>query len=120
MVAFKTKKILLIFMIRDCLQATRKYEPLIMKNNQLQNLKLLSYDELVKRKKTATGAIIGFGIVVVFAAIAGIYIALSKKQYALVAVTLSIPLTILPIAIVLGNINKELKLRNSTNNNQNL
>lgn len=81
-----------------------------MKNNKLAEL---TSEQLEARKKTLTGALIGLAIVMVIACSVLFYIAITKKNYALMTVCTGCFITLLPSVIGLKQINTEIKSRES-------
>lgn len=81
-----------------------------MKNNKLAEL---TSEQLEARKKTLTGALIGLAIVMIIACSVLFYIAITKKNYALMTVCTGCFITLLPSVIGLKQINAEIKSRES-------
>ncbi len=76
----------------------------------MNTLSELSLDELIKRKLTLKGALIGFGILIGFVIL--IFFFLKPRPLLLVPV-ISFPITLLPVFISLKSINDEIRSRNS-------
>ncbi len=79
-------------------------------NNKFKNLTLT---ELVAMQKKLKAATIGLGIVMAVACIALIYFSINGGNFALIAVGITCPMTLLPSVVNLFQINAEIKLRNS-------
>ncbi|RBQ03075.1 hypothetical protein DRW42_23615 [Pedobacter miscanthi] len=74
----------------------------------------LSIEELYKKKQMIKGALIGLGLVMLAAFIVLIYLVITAKTpKVLAAVPISCMLALLPAFISLGQINNEIKNRNS-------
>ena len=80
-----------------------------MKKNSL--LTELNLDQLEKKKKLITGALIGLGSVILIASIVIIYIAVTTKKLGLIAVCFGSFITLLPLFINMQQINSEIKRR---------
>lgn len=72
----------------------------------------LTLEELQSRKNKTKSAIIGLGIVMFVAVATLIYLAISNKNYALIAVGMGSLISLLPSVIVLNQIETEIKSRN--------
>lgn len=81
-----------------------------MKNNKLADL---TSEQLEAKKKTLTGVLIGLGIVIIIACSVLFYIAITKKNYALMTLCTGCVITLLPSVISLKQINTEIKSRES-------
>lgn len=81
-----------------------------MKTSKLSEL---SIEELESKKKTILSATIGLGIVMIIACCALFYVAITSKNFALIAVAIGSTLTIMPSFISIGQINAEIKSRKS-------
>lgn len=81
-----------------------------MKTNKLSELTL---EELHKEKKTLKGVLIAFSIVMLIACAGLLYLIIKKQNFALIAVIPGCMLTLLPTFIRLGQINTEIKSRNT-------
>ena len=79
-----------------------------MKNN---NLSEQSLESLTKQRNLLKGVAIGFGIVLLIAFSIILYVALQKRNFALIAVLPASLITLLPILIRFGQINTEIKSR---------
>lgn len=79
-----------------------------MKNN---NLTQYSIAELIKQKKTFTGILVGFAIIMLSASAILLFLILKHKNLALVATIPCLFVTLLPVAIRLNQINTEIKSR---------
>ncbi|WP_293305351.1 hypothetical protein [Pedobacter sp. UBA5917] len=74
----------------------------------------LSIEELYKKKQTIKGALIGLGVVMLAAFAVLLYLVVTAKTpKALAAIPISCMLALLPAFISLGQINTEIKNRNS-------
>jgi uncharacterized membrane protein YqhA len=73
----------------------------------------LSIEELVMKKKKLRGVIIGIGMVIIFACALLIYLAIIKKNIALVVVAISCAVALLPSFLGLNQIDEEIKSRYS-------
>jgi hypothetical protein len=74
----------------------------------------LSVQELYKKKQTLQGVLIGLGLVLLAASVIILYLAFSSKMpKVLIIVPLCCSLTFLPALISLGQINTEIKNRES-------
>lgn len=82
-----------------------------MKTNT--KLSELTTEELIKQQKTLKGALIGFGIVMLLACGGLLFLIIKNKNFALFAVIPGCMLTLLPAFIRLGQLNTEIKSRNS-------
>ncbi|PTT04050.1 hypothetical protein DBR11_00600 [Pedobacter sp. HMWF019] len=76
----------------------------------MKTLSELSLDELIKRKLTLKGALIGFGILIGLVVL--IFCFLKPKPILLVPV-IAFPITLLPVFISLKSINDEIRSRGS-------
>lgn len=72
----------------------------------------LSTEELVKQKKTLTGAAFGLGILMLVACLVLFYLVLKSRNYLVMFVIPVAILSLLPSFMRLGQINAELKSRN--------
>lgn len=81
-----------------------------MKPNKLADLSL---EQLESKKKTILGATIGLGIVIIVAFFFLFYVAISSKNFALIAVAIGSLMTLIPSFISIGQINSEIKSRKS-------
>lgn len=81
-----------------------------MKTNKLSELTL---EELHKQKNTLKGVLIGFGIVMLLACGGLFYLIMKNQNFALFAVIPGCMITLLPSFIRLGQLNTEIKSRNS-------
>lgn len=70
-----------------------------------------SLESLTKQRNLLKGAAIGLGIVLLLAFSVILYVAVQKKNFALVAVLPASMITLLPILIRFGQINTEIKSR---------
>lgn len=66
---------------------------------------------LIKQKNLLKGAAIGLTIVIIIAFAITLYVAIQKKNFALVAVTPASLITLLPILMRLRQINNQIKSR---------
>lgn len=73
----------------------------------------LSIEELYKKKKTLTSIMIGFGVVMVILYAILLYLIFKSESFALIAIIPASLLSIFPTLIILGQVNSEIKLRNS-------
>jgi hypothetical protein len=73
----------------------------------------LSVEELVLKKKKLKGAIIGIGMVMIIVCSILIYLAIINKNIALVVVTISCVIVLLPSLFGLNQIDEEIKSRYS-------
>ncbi|MFD2286563.1 hypothetical protein GJU39_16685 [Pedobacter petrophilus] len=73
----------------------------------------ITIDELIIKRKKIIGAGIGLGIVAIIAFAIIFYIAITKKNYALMGLTGGITIPFLPILIYLKQLDKEISLRNA-------
>jgi hypothetical protein len=80
-----------------------------MKNNLSEQ----SLESLVKQKNLLKGVAIGYGIILLVAFCLIIYVAVQKKNFALLAVFPASMIILLPILIRFGQLDKEIKLRKS-------
>jgi hypothetical protein len=80
------------------------------KSNQLTEI---TTDELRSKRKKIAGAAIGLGIVSILALIIIFYVAITKKNYALLVLTGAIMIPFLPIFIYLKQVEKEINVRNA-------
>jgi hypothetical protein len=71
----------------------------------------LTLEELYARKQKLKGAIIGLGLVMGLALAILIYLATKKGNYGLLAVGLTLFITLTPSVIALNKINEEIKSR---------
>lgn len=78
-----------------------------MKNNLSEQ----SLEFLIKQRNLLRGAAIGLGIVLLLAFSIFLYIAIEKKNFALIAILPASMITLLPILLRFGQINKEIKSR---------
>ncbi|GAA3968662.1 hypothetical protein GCM10022246_21750 [Pedobacter ginsengiterrae] len=78
-----------------------------MKNN----LSDQSLEFLIKQRNLLKGVAIGFGIVLLLAFGIFAYVAIEKKNFALLAIFPASMITMLPILLRFGQINKEIKSR---------
>lgn len=78
-----------------------------MKNNLSER----SLEFLIKQRNLLKGVAIGFGIVLLLAFSLFVYVAIEKKNFALIAVIPASMITLLPIFLRVGQINKEIKSR---------
>ncbi|MCY1229074.1 hypothetical protein D3C87_204750 [compost metagenome] len=81
-----------------------------MKTNKLSELTL---EELHKEKNKLKGVVIGFGIVMLLACGGLLFLIIKNQNFALFAVIPGCMLTLLPSFIRLGQLNTEIKSRNS-------
>jgi len=81
-----------------------------MKTNKLCELTL---EELHKEKNKLKGVVIGFGIVMLLACGGLLFLIIKNQNFALFAVIPGCMLTLLPSFIRLGQLNTEIKSRNS-------
>ena len=77
------------------------------------NLSEQSLESLVKQKNLLKGVAIGYGIILLVAFCLIIYVAIKKKNFALLAVFPASMIILLPILIRFGQLDKEIKLRKS-------
>jgi uncharacterized membrane protein len=77
------------------------------------NLSEQSLESLVKQKNLLKGVAIGYGIILLVAFCLIIYVAVKKKNFALLAVFPASMIILLPILIRFGQLDKEIKLRKS-------
>ncbi|RZL57753.1 MAG: hypothetical protein EOO93_17525 [Pedobacter sp.] len=75
------------------------------------NLSEQSLESLTKQRNLLKGAAIGLGIVLLVAFCIILYVAMQKKNFALIAVLPASMITMLPILIRFGQINTEIKSR---------
>jgi hypothetical protein len=80
------------------------------KSNQLTEI---TTDELLSKRKKIAGAAIGLGIVSILALIIIFYVAITKRNYALLALIGGIMIPFLPIFIYLKQVEKEINVRNA-------
>lgn len=78
-----------------------------MKNN----LSGQSLEFLIKQRNLLKGVAIGFGIVLLLAFSIILYVAIEKKNFALIAVLPASMITLLPILLRFNQINTEIKSR---------
>ncbi len=81
--------------------------PKIMKSN----LSELSIEALTKQRNLLKGVGIGFGILLFLALCIMLYIAALKKNFALISVFPASMITLIPIFMRVGQIEKEIKSR---------
>lgn len=81
-----------------------------MKTNKLTDLSL---EQLQSKKKTILTATIGLGIVIIIACFFLFYVAITSKNFALIAVGIGSLMTLMPSFISIGQINAEIKSRKS-------
>ena len=81
-----------------------------MKTNKLSELTL---EELHKQKNTLKSVLIAFSIVMFLAGAGLLFMAIKSKNFALIAVIPGCMLTLLPSFIRYGQLNTEIKSRNS-------
>ncbi|WP_345953245.1 hypothetical protein [Mucilaginibacter sp. PAMB04168] len=79
-----------------------------------KDLSLLTITELSERKKKLTTVYITLGIFMALAVVYLIYVAVTTKNYAFIAVGLGCSITLLPGFVSLTEINNEIKKRNQT------
>lgn len=84
-----------------------------MKNNKLSELNLT---ELNKQKKQLSGLLIGSAVVMLMLFAALLYLIIKRQNFVLLAVIPGCMLAWLPVAIKLGQLNAEIKLRSSETN----
>lgn len=72
----------------------------------------LTTEELIKQKKTLTGAAFGLGILMLAACLILFYLVLKSRNYMVMFVIPVAILSLLPSFMRLGQINAELKSRN--------
>jgi hypothetical protein len=82
----------------------------LMKTNKLSELTL---EELYKQKNTLKSVLIAFSIVMLIACAGLFFVAIKSKNYALIAIIPGCMLTMLPNYIRFGQLNTEIKSRNS-------
>lgn len=82
----------------------------LMKTNKLSELTL---EELHKQKNTLKSVLIAFSIVMLIACAGLFFVAIKSKNYALIAIIPGCMLTMLPNYIRFGQLNTEIKSRNS-------
>ena len=73
----------------------------------------LTLDELYAEKKKCKGILIGLGVAMLIACGILVYFVIKSKNYALIGVGCGSFITLLPILARLGQIEKEIKSRNS-------
>ena len=78
-----------------------------MKNNLSEQ----SLESLIKQKNLLKGAAIGYGIILLVAFCFILYVAVKKKNFALLAVFPASMIILLPILMRFGQLDKEIKLR---------
>lgn len=81
-----------------------------MKENN--KLAALTTEELQTKYKKSKGIVLGLGIVMLFASITLIYVAITTKNYAFIAVAIGSSMSFLPMIIEFKQIEKEIKSRN--------
>ena len=81
-----------------------------MKENN--KLTALTTEELQTKYKKSKGVVLGLGIVMLFASITLIYVAITTKNYAFIAVAIGSSMSFLPMIIEFKQIEKEIKSRN--------
>ncbi len=81
-----------------------------MKENN--KLAALTKEELQTKYKKSKGVVIGLGIVMLFASITLIYVAITTENYAFIAVAIGSSMSFLPMIIDFKQIEKEIKSRN--------
>lgn len=81
-----------------------------MKENN--KLAALTTEELQTKYKKSKGVVLGLGIVMLFASITLIYVAITTKNYAFIAVAIGSSMSFLPMIIEFKQIEKEIKSRN--------
>lgn len=79
--------------------------------DQTEALKLLSMDELIKKRATLRSVLIGSCISMALLIGILIYLAIIKDQYVLLVGAICLPLTIMPSLIARKNINNEIAER---------
>lgn len=84
-----------------------------MNKNKLAGL---TVEELEAKKKQTKSAAWGFGIVLFIACCILLFLIVKKENYALLAIIPACWLTLLPIFIILGQLNAEIRLRKSKEN----
>jgi divalent metal cation (Fe/Co/Zn/Cd) transporter len=82
-----------------------------MKENN--KLAAFSTEELQNKYKKSKAAVIGLGIVMLFALITLIYLAITGPNYSLLAVAIGCSMAFLPSIIALKQMEKEIKSRKS-------
>lgn len=82
----------------------------LMKTNKLSELPL---EELHKQKNTLKSVLIAFSIVMLIACAGLLFVAIKSKNFALIAIIPGCMLTMLPNYIRFGQLNTEIKSRNS-------
>lgn len=84
-----------------------------MKQNKLSEL---SDEKLLKKRDLLKGVTIGFGMIVILILVFFIYIFFTKGfdniPVASLVPTIALPVTFLPLLIILGELNKEVKSQN--------
>lgn len=80
-----------------------------MKKNQ--KLSELPLEALQAKQKQLGGVVTGLGIVMVVALVVLIYAAVKSKNYALLAVGFTLPITLMPVLIYAGQLRTEIKAR---------
>lgn len=78
-----------------------------MKNN----LSELSLETLIKQRNLLKGVAIGFGILLIIAFCIIVYVAVKKRNFALIAVFPASMITLIPILFRYSQLNSEIKLR---------
>lgn len=81
-----------------------------MKENN--KLAALTKEELQTKYKKSKGVVLGLGIVMLFASITLIYVAITTENYAFIAVAIGSSMSFLPMVIEFKQIEKEIKSRN--------
>lgn len=71
----------------------------------------LSTEELLKQKKTLTGAALGLGITMIAACVILFYLIIRSKNYMLIMIIPACMISLIPSFMRLGQINAELKSR---------
>ena len=84
-----------------------------MKNSK--KLSELTVNELYAEKKKSKGILTGFGIVMIIACAILVFLAAKSKNYALIVIACGSFMGLLPMMTRLGQIEKEIKNRNTNN-----